>query len=472
MKKNEYYDVVAVGSGFANVFFLHRYLANAAPNARVLILERGGFQGGGIQSSESGHFNSKNENKKWLFTLGVGGGSNCWWACTPRFLPNDFKCQSIYARGRDWPISYEDLETYYSQAEMLMSVSGPDYQGFFPRSTPYPQAPHNFSTVDEEFKKIFPQTFFQQPTARARVETDKRPKCCSSGVCHRCPINAKFMIKNDLADLLLDPRIELRVGCEVEEFSHTGTVVHDALYKQDGKQKRVKADLFLLGANGIFNPFLLLKSGMQHEYLGRGITDQISHYVYVDLNGLEGYDGSTSVTGHGYMLYDGEHRKNHAACLMETSNALHSLRTERGKYRQRVNLKFIFEDVSSANNYVRVDRKNLNIPEVVYQGYSEYTMKGIANMKEVLPNLLAQLPVEAIHHQGDKNKTEAHIHSTTVMGNDPRTSIVDANQVHHQFRNLIVLGSSVFPTAPPANPTLTLSALSLRAAEKALGVSI
>jgi choline dehydrogenase-like flavoprotein len=37
--------------------------------------------------------------------------------------------------------------------------------------------------------------------------------------------------------------------------------------------------------------------------------------------------------------------------------------------------------------------------------------------------------------------------------------------VHHRWRNLFVLGGGSFPTISPANPTLTLSALSLRAAD-------
>ena len=57
--------------------------------------------------------------------------------------------------------------------------------------------------------------------------------------------------------------------------------------------------------------------------------------------------------------------------------------------------------------------------------------------------------------------TEAHIQGTTPMGDDPATSVVDRHLLHHRVRNLLVLGSSTFPTCPPANPTLTIAALSL-----------
>jgi choline dehydrogenase-like flavoprotein len=55
------------------------------------------------------------------------------------------------------------------------------------------------------------------------------------------------------------------------------------------------------------------------------------------------------------------------------------------------------------------------------------------------------------------------------MGRDSETSVVDRDLIHHRVRNLLVLGGSAFPTAAPANPTLTISALSLRAAREMFG---
>jgi choline dehydrogenase-like flavoprotein len=53
------------------------------------------------------------------------------------------------------------------------------------------------------------------------------------------------------------------------------------------------------------------------------------------------------------------------------------------------------------------------------------------------------------------------------MGADPATSVVDAGQVHHRWRNLTVVGTPVFPTCSAMNPSLTAAALSLRAADLA-----
>lgn len=66
--------------------------------------------------------------------------------------------------------------------------------------------------------------------------------------------------------------------------------------------------------------------------------------------------------------------------------------------------------------------------------------------------------------------SHAHHHAgTTRMHEDPGQGVVDANLLVHGEENLYVVGSSVFPTAGVANPTLTIVALSARLAGHLLG---
>jgi len=58
-----------------------------------------------------------------------------------------------------------------------------------------------------------------------------------------------------------------------------------------------------------------------------------------------------------------------------------------------------------------------------------------------------------------------HHMGTTRMSTDPRTGVVNANQRAHAVDNLYITGSSVFPTAGYANPTMTVLALALRLGE-------
>jgi choline dehydrogenase-like flavoprotein len=69
--------------------------------------------------------------------------------------------------------------------------------------------------------------------------------------------------------------------------------------------------------------------------------------------------------------------------------------------------------------------------------------------------LISSHPIGGYHHMG-----------TTRMGDDPKTSVTDAEGRVHGVGNLWVAGSSLFPTGSWANPTLTIAALALRSAER------
>ena len=148
---------------------------------------------------------------------------------------------------------------------------------------------------------------------------------------------------------------------------------------------------------------------------------------------------------------------------MESNNAPY-IRLEKGKYRHMATFRMIFEDIPQDHNMVIKGSDPLK-PEVSFNKPSESTMKGVENLKEKLPGLLDVLPVEDIKYL-EPYKTEAHILGTTRMHADSSKGVIDKNLLHHQYRNLFVLGSGSFTTFTPNNPTLTLSALSLHAADK------
>ena len=474
VRKKEKYDVIIVGTGFASSFFLLSYLRRAKPNERILVLERGYLDTHAwqIQNETTSRidyhdtYRNKTPNKDWQFNVAFGGGSNCWWANTPRFLPSDFELKSRYGVGRDWPLSYDDLEPYYMEAERIMAISGPADGGPTLRSEPYPQPPHRFTDPDLVFKSAYPDLFFNVATARARVATANRNRCCATGACYLCPVDAKFTILNEMQDIYDDERVELQLGAVMDTVDVVGGIARGVNYRHEGNAVAAEADLLILGANALFNPHILMRSGFDHPLLGKRLNEQVGLPVYIDLAGLENYQGSTSATGMGYMAYEGDHRSHQAAFMCLTGNSIFdedALRLERGKWRQRLILGLSFEDLPSEENYVAVSPEDPAVPETVYTGYSEYTQRAIDALPDTLTRLLEPLPVEGFRI-GETVPTGAHIQGTTVMGDDPNDSIVDRNLVHHQVRNLLVLGSGAFPTCPPPMPTLTLSALSLWAA--------
>jgi choline dehydrogenase-like flavoprotein len=237
------FSAIFVGTGFASSFFLSAYLRKAKATDRVLVLERGQLDTHAWRMQHRSYsstapeetFVNSSPEKRWYYTPAVGGGSNAWWAITPRLLPNDFKLRSVYGVGADWPITYEELEDFYYQVEAAMSVSGPDDGSPVPRTRPYPQPPHRFSDPDRLLKAAYPDLYFQQATARPRRSTANRPACCASGVCDLCPIDSKFTILNEMFRLYQDPRISLTLGAAVQTVETTGRVATGVTYLQEGR---------------------------------------------------------------------------------------------------------------------------------------------------------------------------------------------------------------------------------------------
>lgn len=474
--KNSSYDLVVVGSSFASTFFLKKYLSKAPPTARVLVLERGHlfphqerlkekrgedtlFKN--LNTPYEDTFINNTPEKKWVFQTAFGGSSNCWTGCTPRFLPSDFKMKSLYGVANDWPLQYEDLEQYYTEVEEVMSISGPEDTPW-PKSQPYPQPPHLFTTVDKILNKKYGNLYFNQPTARARVAVNGRGTCCTSATCAVCPVNAKFTIENSNLKVYEDERVELLTGAQVYAIELAQNHARKINFILNGKEEEVSAEVFALGANAIFNAHILLNSGDSNPLTGKGLGEQIGLEARINLDNLENVGGSTWVNAMGYMLYDGDHRKDAAACLMESCN-YPFVRLERGKWRNTARFRIIFDGLPEDHNYVSPSADFLK-PIVNHSGPSAYVIKGIERMKEKLPEILSCLPVEKIDYLEPYN-TEAHILGTTRMSRNSEEGVVDKNLIHHQYRNLFVLGSGSFTTFTPANPTLTLSALSLHAAD-------
>ena len=470
------YDLIIVGSGFAASFFLMRYLQRAKPQARVLVLERGSRDSKAwqLQNGRTSRitpaevFTNSTPDKHWLTSPGFGGNSNCWWGGATRMMEGDFELKSRYGVGIDWPMGYDDLEAHYSVVEEVMSVSGP-VDSPHRRSRHYPQPPHRFSEPDALLKKKFPDGWFHAATTRARVATGTRGICCGTGICELCPVDAKFTIQNGLASIYEDPRVTLQLESPVTAVETEAGIASGVVYRQAGKDARAEGDLVVLAASALFNPHILLRSGLDHPLVGKRLHEQLSIDVCLDLGGIKSYTGSSTISGNGYLFYEGEHRRTRPACLIETWNAPFAygrpaFRLEKDRWTERVFMRFMFDEIPRDDNVVLIDPDNADRALTRFVGYSEYANKAWDALPGMIEVLGQALPIERVVRT-ELGPTTAHIQGTVVMGNDPATSVVDRHLIHHRLRNLLVLGASAFPTASPAYPSLTLSALSLWAAD-------
>ena len=102
------------------------------------------------------------------------------------------------------------------------------------------------------------------------------------------------------------------------------------------------------------------------------------------------------------------------------------------------------------------------VPRLVYR-LDDYTKAGFAASVQAHEAIFARLGATSVQHSPTAQGA-GHIIGTARMGDDPAASVVDRELRSHDHPNLFVVGSSVFPTSATANPTLTIAALSLRAA--------
>ncbi len=472
------YDLVVIGTGFASTFFLKKYLEKSTVSKKVLVLERGQFFSHASRLDQirgkdfelknkledvKKSFINKNDKKDWPFDVNFGGSSNCWWGCVPRFMPTDFKLKSLYGVGADWPITYEDLESYYSDAEDIMAIAGPEITPF-PKSKAYPQPPHQLNTIDKLLQAKYGNQYISQPAARASRNVGKRSACCTSYVCNLCPINSKFTIENTLKEVYDDPRVTIQYGAKVYSLSTEGNSIKKILFSLDGKDQEVEGEVVAMGANSVFNAHILLNSGDKNKFTGLGISEQLGTYAYMYFKDLDNLGGGTSLSANGYMMYDGERRKTMSSCLIENHNEPF-IRNEFGKWRHMAKFKFVFEDVPSDENKILLTSDRF-VPEIAYKKHTAYVDRAMENLEKDIEKYFSFLPIEKIELDGYFQRTEAHNLSTTRMSKDENSGVVDSNLIHHQYRNLFVLGGSVFPAISAANPSLTISALSLRSADK------
>lgn len=472
------FDLVVVGSGFAASFFVGEYLRSAAPAARVLVLERGPNRDHAwrvrerrsdpSRSEARAAFRNDTPDTPWVFLLGFGGSSNHWGANTPRMLPEDFRMQTAYGVGKDWPLSYEELEPFYGEVEHAFGAAGPDTGPAF-RSRPFPTPAQPMNDPDLRMARAYPDRFFGLPVAKpTRSPGPGRGACCSSMACPLCPVDAKFTVLNGMRHVYADPRVTLRCDAEVLAVEVEAGTARGVRYREAGREQVARGEFVALATGSIFNPHLLQRSGLGGPLVGPGLCTQVGLYCDVLLDGLDSFQGGTRQTGAGYMLYDGPHRARHAGAFVQTENAP-QLRDERGKWRHRYGLLFVLEDLPDPRNGVFENPDDPACPRVRFGGFSDYTRAGVAAIRGQLDSLLAPLPVESYSLDDEPLNIEGQCGSTTPMGADPATSVVDSVGLHHGVRNLAVLGSSTFPTPSPSHPTLTLSALALRSARMVFG---
>ena len=213
----------------------------------------------------------------WSFWNGsmVGGSSNLMSGYFHRLKPDDFRLKSKYGEIKganvvDWPISYEDLEPYYTKVESVIGVSGEvkEHKFLEPRSTkffPYKSLEVNsatkwFDTACKELK----YECFATPRAILPSGSLDRNSCAYSNFCgsYACATGAKGSAR---AALLQKCSAKIISDAFVYKLDSDRSKITKAYYyDKDMKSRAIEAKIFVLAAQAIESSRLLLNSKNSH----------------------------------------------------------------------------------------------------------------------------------------------------------------------------------------------------------------
>ncbi|WAH61775.1 GMC family oxidoreductase N-terminal domain-containing protein (plasmid) [Pseudomonas silvicola] len=262
-----------------------------------------------------------------------GGTSWHWAAQLWRFVPNDFRQYSQYGVGKDWPIGYDDLEEYYYQAEVIAGVGGSPDNGS-PRSKPYPMERVPASWLQQRVTaRLAPDfTVLDDSTGRNSHSYDghAQPAAVITTAC-RLP-NRRPVSRRIAAQQAENSGVQVITEAVVYQLEHDakGNIVAANYYDWNKVSHRVTAETFVLAANAIETPKLLLMSvsdkfpngiANAHDNVGRNLCDHPAIGVTFDVD-EEIWPGRGPVSPCSIGQFrDGDFRSEHSPFRIDISNA-------------------------------------------------------------------------------------------------------------------------------------------------------
>jgi hypothetical protein len=215
----------------------------------------------------------------------VGGTTMRWSGVTPLFQEHEFKALSTYGQldaGTtliDWPLTLEELNPYYRQAEDKMGVSGT-------HGIPESAETNNFKVLKAGGRKIGYKEITASRTAINPVARNGRPPGCQQiSFCNSgCAIGAKWStMYTEIPAAEATGHFELRANSMVVQITHdakgraTGVVYKD----KDGALHEQKARAVCVAGNVVETTRLLLnsESSLFPDGLGNSTGNVGKHYT-------------------------------------------------------------------------------------------------------------------------------------------------------------------------------------------------
>lgn len=427
---------------------------------------------------------------------GVGGSSALYGMAMERFFPIDFEpAQCFTPDGHTlpdrWPFSYATLEPYYRQAETLYGLRGavdPLKTGIVQQLGPATE----LSTANRQLFDHFRTgglNPYHIPLAMAEIADCSY---CQGYLCER-------QCKRHAGNICAERGPSLLTGCEAVSLQSDRHTVQALEARHQGTPLTIHGDCFVLSAGALFTPLLLLNSrnaswpnglANQSGLVGRNL---MRHYtdIYALRLAAAGDNRPKQIACNDFYWRDGSKlgtlqsfgqlpptnvvleslrqdvSNSHAAFLAPLVGwAKPLLRPTIDKLVMRDTLlASIIEDLPYREN--RISLAADGSAQLRYR-ISQQDRQRIGQMRQHMREIFKGFRFQILK-QAENSERIAHVCGTCRAGDDPGTSVVDANNRAHGLDNLYIVDSSFFPSSGGTNPSLTIAANALRVADIMLG---
>lgn len=447
----------------------------------------------------------------WIRGRQVGGKTYCWARESYRYSDNEFKAASRDGFGEDWPFDYKELEPYYDKVESFIGVSA-SYEGLPQMPDGKFLPPMNFSCGNLLAKKVIEQKFgwrvMPDRVANLTVPHNGRLACHYCNECQRGCYTASYFNS---------PAVTLPAAWRTGRFSllSDAVVSHLVMDKDEsaargvhyidrtGKVHReVFGKIVVLAAAALESTRILLNSRTRRFPGGVGNSSGVLGHYLMDHFTVEGAGGEIASlesskrepTGNpaGFLIpkyvNTGSNRnRNFLRGYRFDGDAGQELYTQAfstpgfgANFRRRVREKIPYsfgieaqgECLPRYENYVELDpqvKDAWGVPALrIHASYGENEHAMAKAMRQDIGNILesmklrsAQPPVSHLSIFG-KNIHEC---GTARMGVDPKRNVLNPFNQVHDVKNVFVTDGACFVTQGCYEPTLTIMAISARAAD-------
>jgi choline dehydrogenase-like flavoprotein len=513
------YDVIIIGSGAGGGTLAHRL---ASSGKRILILERGDYVAR-ERDNWSAHavnvLGKYQAKEQWLDGDGkplhphtnynVGGNTKFYGAALFRLRREDFG-ELTHAGGISpaWPISYDELEPYYTAAERLYRVHGE--RGADPTEPaasapyPYPAVSHEprIQQLHDHFAAQGCRPFHVPLGIMLDEGNPQASPCIRCQTCdgHPCLVHAKSDAEVVCVKPALEyPNVTLVRNAYVSRLETTasGREIARVLVERQGGQEWYSADVVVVSCGAINSAALLLRSAnaAHPRGLANG-SDVVGRHYMGHVNSVlmalskcpnptvfqktlalnDFYFGSPEWQyPMGHISFVG---KLDAVTLSAGAPAIAPGWTLDLMARHSLDFWLTSEDLPDPDNRVTVDRDGRI--RLAYRPNNEEGHKRLIAKLEHLMNRQGRCGDHGHScHVGLFSRSlfigqriplagVAHQNGTVRFGHDPATSALDRNCRAHEVDNLYVVDGSFFPSSGAVNPALTIAANALRVGDHLL----